>query len=166
MNASVTLQDTRIHYGPADLAYQDPTNVEQQDGAKAGTLNADWTAKLSGMYAFPMGVNLSGFLNMRQGYPFNRTVQSPSRTGALGQVDVMIDSFGETRLENFYQVDARAEKVFRFQGRTVSFAVDVFNVLNANTVLTRRTRQNASNANDAQEILAPRVARVGLKVNF
>jgi hypothetical protein len=166
MNASLILQDTRIHYGPADLAYQDPTNVAQQDGAKAGTLNANWSAKLSGMYSFPWGINASGFLNMRQGYPFNRTVQSPSRTGALGQVDVMIDNFGDTRLENFYQLDARVEKVIAFQGKRVFLSADVFNLLNANTVLARRTRQNATNANDAQEILAPRVARFGVRVTF
>ena len=166
MNASVVLQDTRIYYGPADQSYQDPTNVAQQDGAKAGTLNADWSAKLSGMYSFPWGVNASGFLNMRQGYPFNRTVQSPSRTGALGQVDVMVDNFGDTRLEDFYQLDARVEKVIAIQGKRVFVSADVFNVLNANTVLTRRTRQNASNANDAQEILAPRVIRFGLRFTF
>jgi hypothetical protein len=166
MNASLVLQDTRIHYGPADLAYQDPTNVAQQDGAKAGTLNADWAAKVSGMYSFPWGVNASGFLNTRQGYPFNRTVQSPSRSGALGQVDVMIDKFGDTRLENFYQLDARVEKAFSLRGRRMYLSADVFNVLNANTVLSRRTRQNAANANDAQEILAPRVARFGVRFAF
>jgi hypothetical protein len=166
MTAGVTLQDTRIHYGPADLAYQDPTNVEQQDGAKAGTLNADWTAKVSGMYAFPWDINVSGFLNMRQGYPFNRTVLSPSRTGALGTVSVMIDSFGETRLENFYQLDARVERRFRVRNATVSLALDVFNVLNANTVLDRVERQNSIFANDAQEILAPRVGRVGVRFSF
>jgi hypothetical protein len=166
MNASLIFQDTRIFYGPADLAYQDPTNVAQQDGAKAGTLNADWSAKLSGMYSFKWGINASGFLNMRQGYPFNRTVQTPTRTGALGQVDVMIDDFGQTRLENFYQVDARLEKGFSFQRSRIYVSADLFNVLNANTVLARRTRQNATNANDAQEILAPRVGRIGVRLTF
>jgi hypothetical protein len=166
MNGSLTLQDTRIYYGPADLAYQDPTNVEQQDGAKAGTLNADWAAKLSGMYQFPKGINASGFLSMRQGYPFNRTIQSATRTGSLGLVDVFIDHYGETRLDNFYQVDARVEKVIAIQSRRVAISLDVFNVLNANTVLGRTARQNAANANDATEVLAPRVARIGVRVNF
>lgn len=166
MNASLSLQDTRIYYGPADLAYQDPTNVEQQDGAKAGTLNSDWAAKVSGMYSFPFGINASGFFNARQGYPFNRVVQSRQRNVSLGRVDVMIDDFGERRLENFYQVDARVEKVFLVQGRRVALSLDVFNVLNANAVLDRNDRQNASNANDATEVLAPRVARIGVRVNF
>ena len=43
---------------------------------------------------------------------------------------------------------------------------DVFNALNAATVLGRVTRQDASNANYVSTILAPRIVRLGLKVNF
>jgi carboxypeptidase family protein len=44
--------------------------------------------------------------------------------------------------------------------------VAMFNALNASTVLSRVTRQDGSNANYVQTILAPRIARFGLKVNF
>jgi hypothetical protein len=65
-----------------------------------------------------------------------------------------------------YQVDARLERRFRVRNATVSPALDVFNVLNANTVLDRVERQNPVFANDAQEILAPRVGRVGVRFTF
>ena len=42
----------------------------------------------------------------------------------------------------------------------------VFNALNAATVLGRISRQDASNANYVSTILAPRIVRLGLKVNF
>jgi hypothetical protein len=38
--------------------------------------------------------------------------------------------------------------------------------LNASTVLARTTRQDSSNGNFISTILAPRVARFGLKVTF
>ena len=41
-----------------------------------------------------------------------------------------------------------------------------FNMLNAATVLGRQTRQNFAQANYVTSILAPRVIRFGVKVNF
>ena len=43
---------------------------------------------------------------------------------------------------------------------------DMFNLLNANTVMGRRTNQNAANANQVFGILAPRIARIGMMVTF
>jgi hypothetical protein len=43
---------------------------------------------------------------------------------------------------------------------------DMFNVFNANTVMGRRTNQNAANANSVFGILAPRIARIGMMVTF
>ncbi len=43
---------------------------------------------------------------------------------------------------------------------------DMFNLFNANTVMGRRTNQNAANANQVFGILAPRIARIGMMVTF
>jgi hypothetical protein len=45
-------------------------------------------------------------------------------------------------------------------------SLDVFNVSNFNTIQAIRSRQNASNANQIQAILAPRVVRFGIKFNW
>jgi hypothetical protein len=42
-------------------------------------VNAKWLFKLSGLYQIPGEVNLSAFYNARQGYPFEASIQSPSR---------------------------------------------------------------------------------------
>jgi hypothetical protein len=42
----------------------------------------------------------------------------------------------------------------------------VFNVMNSNTIQAIRSRQNASNANQIQQIVAPRVLRFGIRVNW
>jgi hypothetical protein len=66
----------------------------------------------------------------------------------------------------FQQLDVHWDKTFRFDRRRFSFNVDTFNLMNAATVLARVTRQDASNGNFVSTILAPRIVRFGLKVNF
>jgi hypothetical protein len=167
LNGGFTWNSTVRHYeGGPDVDFQDPTNVLQQDGYPAGTLNARWVAKLSGMYQLPWGMSASAFFNLRDGFPFNPVVLSPSRTGGYGTVDVFVEPFATRRLEWFRQVDARVDKSFK-AGRTRLIAsLDCFNLLNEPMVLDRIARQNASNANNVTEVLAPRVFRVGLRLQF
>jgi hypothetical protein len=167
MNGSVTWQSTRRHYeGGVDVDYQDPTNVAQQDGRPAGTLNARWIAKLSGMYQLPLGFSAAAFVNLRDGFPLNRHVRVTGRTGGLDTVDVYIKPFATERYPTFKQVDARLDKTFSL-GRTKLIAsLDGFNVFNANVVLDRNERQNSTAANNIEEILAPRIFRLGLRLTF
>ena len=118
------------------------------------------------MYALPWGMAAAAFYNLREGLQFNRTIRSPTRTGSLGTVDVNIDPQGTRHYPLFQQLDAHWDKTFRFANRRFSFNVDAFNLMNASTVLARTTRQDGSNGNFVSTILAPRVARFGLKVNF
>ncbi len=167
MNGSFNWQSTIRHYeGGPDVDYQDPTNVAQKDGNAAGTLNARWVAKLSAMYELPAGFSAAGFLNLRDGFPFNRVVLSPSRTGGYGTIDVFVRPFGEERYGSFRQVDARLDKTFRMGKTRLIASLDAFNVFNEAIVLDRVERQNASNANNVQTVLAPRVFRLGLRFQF
>ena len=45
-------------------------------------------------------------------------------------------------------------------------SMDVFNATNVNTVLARRRLQGATNANNISGIIAPRVIRFGVRVNW
>ena len=63
-------------------------------------------------------------------------------------------------------VDARVAKRFNFGRRSVEGSLDIFNVGNVNTVLTRNLNQAASTANQVTGIVAPRVLRLGVRVLF
>jgi hypothetical protein len=166
MQGSFVLNDTRIHY-ENDRAFQDPTNVERRDGEQTGTLNTRWVAKLSGAYDLPFGVTVAAFFNARDGVPFVRSILAEGRGNGLGDVEVQLDPWGDVRYDNFYEVDLRASKSFTLRGtQRVGVYADVFNLMNANTVLTRQDQQQLLTANDVQEILAPRVLRVGVKYSF
>ena len=45
-------------------------------------------------------------------------------------------------------------------------SLDIFNVSNGNTIQAIRSRQNASNANQIQAIVGPRVLRFGIRMNW
>ena len=111
-------------------------------------------------------MSAAAFFNAREGIQFNRTIQSPNRTGSLGTVNVNIEPQGTRHLEAYRQLDVHWDKSVAFDRRRLSFNVDLFNAFNTATVLSRVSRQDAANANYVQTILAPRVARLGIKVNF
>jgi hypothetical protein len=186
MNSSFSYNDTKVNFGdfpgsqPSTAAAaitEDPTNREQRNGYQYDYLtigsgignvyvNSKWMFKLSGLYQAPLGFNVSAFYNTRQGYPQEITVQTPTRQNGAGQVDVLLNPVGETRLPNFHNVDFHVERAVRVMNLNFVPSLDVFNVANSNTVQAIRSRQNASNANQIQAIVAPRVIRFGVRVNW
>lgn len=64
-------------------------------------------------------------------------------------------------------MDIHWDRALRLGGnRRLLFNVDIFNATNAATVLARQERQNFAQVNYVVRILAPRVVRFGLKLNF
>jgi hypothetical protein len=168
----VTFADQREYYD-SEAAVFDPTNVATRDGEQAMShgaffrmMNARWNIKLDGMVELPAGVNLAGKLNGRQGYGFPSSVWTPPRRGGIGRAWVNLQSLGEARYDDLWIADLRVEKSFDIRGSRLSTMLDVFNVLNAATVLSREPRQNLPVANRIYDILAPRVLRIGVRWVF
>ncbi len=160
-----------------NLLGEDPTNRAQRNGAQydpvtAGSgignvfLNAKWLYKVSGMVQMPFELNVSGFYNARQGYPYERFIQSPSRANGAGIISVLLDNVGDSRLPNYQNLDLKLERPIRVGTmRWIPSAV-LFNVFNANTVQAQRGTQNSAIANNIQAVLAPRVLQFGLRVTW
>ncbi|MFQ6082237.1 MAG: carboxypeptidase regulatory-like domain-containing protein [Candidatus Aminicenantia bacterium] len=177
MNMSFNWNDHRRYYdGPE--GYQDPTNIEMQDGeymayqmlgsGKAGIFtNARWQFRVNGMYQLPYGFNVSGSLNMRDGYVLPLVLQSPYRDMGTGQVNVNIEPFGSRRLPMFWLFDLRIEKTFRLGDYgTLGLIADVFNVFNNNMYLGREQILNSDDAYIPSECVNPRVFRLGVRFRF
>lgn len=144
----------------------DPTNRQFIEGAQTLINGTRWVAKLSGLYELKWGVNVAGTLNARQGFPLIPNVLSPSRTGALGTIHVMVEPYATHRYDSLVLLDLKAEKRFTIGRVKVSGSVDVFNAMNANTVLNRVTTQNSVTANQVVEVTGPRVVRLGARFSF
>ncbi len=155
----------------------DPTTVRSWTGGQyaieAGGsgidnvfVNAKWMVKLSGLYTMPWDINLGAFYNARQGYLMPQYILSPSRANRAGTVRIYLDTFGDTRLPNFQTLDLKVDKTFRMRRLTLIPSLDIFNALNANTILARRLQQNSSTANDISGIVAPRIMRFGVRATW
>jgi hypothetical protein len=168
---------------------EDPTNLATREGGQYDYLtsgsgignvyvNAKWLFKLSGLVELPFKFNVSGFYNARQGYPFEQGINSPSRNNGAGTVFIVLDQVGERRLPNYHNVDLHLERPVSIMTMRVTPSIDVFNVGNANTIQAIRGAQNTlsqgtatapisvGNANQIQAIVAPRVVRFGIRVNW
>jgi len=185
MNTSFTYNSTLVHYGQTK-AFQDPTNISFRDGFQYDYLtggsglgnvyvNTKWLFKLSGMYQAPYGFNLSAFYNARQGYPFEEFVRVPSCTATVvtgcrnfngGTVDVLLDAVGENRLPNFQNVDFHVERPIRLLNSHIVPSLDIFNLGNFNTIQALQRQQNSTIANQISSVVAPRVIRFGIRVNW
>ena len=178
MNASYAYNNA-VDVWDSPAAYEDPTCTvgscpgEQIYAPEAGGsgidnvfINAKWLFKLSGTYMLPWDLNVAASYNARQGYPFPQAIRTPSRANSGGTADVHLDALGDIRQPNYQQFDFRVDRRFVFQRVTIRPSLDIFNLPNASTILARRRLQAASNANEISGIVAPRVARFGVSVQW
>jgi hypothetical protein len=175
MNTSFSYNSTIVNYDNG--SFVDPTNIAQRNGYQydyltAGSgvgnvfINAKYLFKLSGLVQLPFGFNASAFYNARQGYPYERTVTSPTRANGAGTAALLLDNVGESRLPNFQNVDLHFDRAVKIGTTRFVPSIDVFNLSNSNTIQAERGAQNSSNANYIQAIVAPRVVRFGIRFNW
>ena len=121
----------------------------------------------NGMYQGPWGINFAASLFSRQGFaqPFYRNqgtgdvVQPSKRVLVVSNVD-------DSRLGAVTTFDARIEKMQSFGRFKVAFDFDVFNLFNSPTVLADQYVVTSTLAGQPQEIMNPRIARLGLRLLF
>jgi hypothetical protein len=146
------LNNAREHYAPQAMydTNGNPTRTiteplvdggqfaPQSSGNAAGSvyINARWQFNANGMYQAPYGIDVSANVFGRQGYPFPlfRTQALGADTGLSVLVTPQIDTF---RYDNVWDTDLRVARTFTVRAIKLRAIGDVFNVMNANTVLIR-----------------------------
>jgi hypothetical protein len=200
MNASVTLQAQRAYWNGE---YFNPTNLWAFDGkaygdwggASSGKENVlmytRWMAKLSALYQLPLGFNISGTFNAREGWSVPNyfgmyRFDAPNITAGRS-VTTYTQPYTTEKLPTFYNITLRLEKKINIgQGRMYLMA-DVFNLLNSNMPIrsfaknygTARFRTAGTPATVQQyasdyynytgllnEVLNPRIWRFGARFEF
>ena len=181
VSGSVVFNHEREYLPQADRDYLDPTNVALTSGFEGGgsvqtsttwpvgsnQRQLPWVAKLGGMYQFPWLVTAAANFIGQSGSPLNPYLQSPNRTSSLGTVNVLIDQVNSQHYANYYQLDLHVDKAVRLgASRKITLNADLFNAFNNNVVLVQQERLNTATAGNITTLLAPRVARFGVKVSF
>ena len=83
-----------------------------------------------------------------------------------GTPTILLDSVGSNRLPTFQNLDLHFDRPVTFGAAHLVPSIDIFNLTNNNTIQAERGNQNASNANNIQALVAPRVVRFGIRVNW
>ncbi len=180
LNGSLSYNNAVEHYDSPD-AYEDPTNIAQNNDSQFAPTNTDvggggaaspvpvnakWISRFNGSYRLPWRMNVAATLDLRQGYPDLQAIRIAARPNRAAAINVLLDPVGDVRLPTFSSMDFHLDREVAIGGVKLRPAMDVFNLANSNTVMGRRTNQNAANANQVFNILAPRIARVGVTLTF
>jgi hypothetical protein len=177
----VSVNNAREHYEPQALydTNGNPTRTiteplvdggqfaPQSSGNSNGPvyMNARWQFNANGMYQAPYGIEIAANVFGRQGYPWPlfRTQALGADSGLSVLVTPQIDTF---RYDNVWDTDMRVARSLKFRTVSVRLIGDVFNVMNANTVLIRNNNVLSTAFNTIGQNVSPRIFRAGLVVGF
>ncbi|MBA3641412.1 MAG: hypothetical protein H0W53_19505, partial [Acidobacteria bacterium] len=123
---------------------------------------------VTGLYQAPWGINFAGNLLNRQGFAaqyFRSRVATADARQANKSV-FLLNEAGDRRLPAVTSLDLRIGKEFGYRRAKLNLDVDLFNALNNNTVLGRQYDLRLTTADNVQEIMNPRVLRLGVRFNF
>lgn len=134
-------------------------------------LQSTWSAQWSGYFRLapwrPWGFTVAANFFAREGYPIPYAARFVSAIDGVDREGQVTEGIDEFRLEDVYTLDLSLQKDFNWRDRLeVTLSLSVFNVLNENFVLRRERNVNSPRANHLEETLAPRIARLGLRVSW
>ena len=129
-----------------------------------------WDFKASGTYEAPFGIRVSPLLRHQAGANFARQISvgaaSATAAGAIFSGTINAEPRNSRRHDNITVLDVRAERTFDLgSGIRARALFDVFNLTNSNAAETRTITTGTSFLRPTA-ILAPRTARVGVRLSF
>ena len=126
----------------------------------------EWIGKISGTYVLPADVSVSANFNHESGAPQARQVLF--RGGLQTPTQVLnVEPLGSIHLPHTNILDFRVDKAFRLpaSNHRVALRVNLYNALNASTVLTRTLRSGSAYLRPTG-IVRPRIVEVGASYTF
>jgi hypothetical protein len=129
-----------------------------------------WDLKLSGTYEAPWRIRVSPLLRHQAGANFARQISTgtaaATAAGAIFSGTIDAEPLDARRHDNITVFDIRADRGFDLgSGVRARVLFDVFNLTNSNAAETRTITTGASFLRPTA-ILAPRTARLGVRVSF
>jgi hypothetical protein len=121
----------------------------------------------NGLYEMFWGITISGHFTARPGYAepfFESGVSTGDPTGTKSVL--LVPTVDTLRLPAVTTIDGRVEKSFRFGKSTLAAGIDMFNIVNAATVLGKQYDLHAAGFDTTQEIMQPRMVRVEVRYTF
>jgi hypothetical protein len=179
--ANAEIKNQKIHFNDDGTtfggSFQDPTNIpftddtwwaQQSTGSGSGGVytGSRWSLKLSGAYQFPSDLTVGAYWKMLDGnvVPIIRRIVTNYQNGFF---NILLEPFDAERLPTLRYLDLRVDKgISAGSYGKLSISMDVFNVFNTNTALRIERRANTFQFREPQEIVSPRIFRLGVRYNF
>ncbi|HET6266210.1 MAG TPA: carboxypeptidase regulatory-like domain-containing protein [Acidobacteriota bacterium] len=180
-----TVQDQKIHFANNSTtfggSFQDPTDIpftndtwwaEQSTGSGSGGVftGSRWSIKLSGAYQFAHDITVGGYFKSIDGNVVPIIVRHGQAYSALfnGAFDYpLLQAFDAVRLPTINYMDVKFDKGFVLgAGGRLNVGVDIFNLFNTNTTVRVSRRAETFQFLEPNEIVAPRIVRLGLRYTF
>jgi hypothetical protein len=159
MDVVMAVQDAG---GAIGSEFLNPNNQINRRGEDP--LNQTYQLKLQGSYQAPYGIVLSALHRYGSGLPYTRELVV--RGLPQGTFVVFAEPRGSRETDSYNWLDLRIEKTFEFSGKArLGLILDYFNLTNAATVLQEGTRTGI-NLGTPLVVRTPRIARVGLRLNW
>jgi hypothetical protein len=164
--------------GDVVLDYTNPNNALPFVGQGSGTVDQPNAFKLLGSYQAPYGITLGANFQSLSGLPVDRVL---SVAFSQGTANLRMEPRGTYRASTLNLLSLRADKGIRFSSHRLAFVAELHNVLNSSagqnsygTVTRGFANQAAFDAGQlgtsyfgrVQEIVAPRVLKIGVKLDF
>ncbi len=178
--------ETKWNVPPSHAANSDPNDLQtgadndgavyfiNSNGSGRGQvfLQSSWQANLAGIYQVaierPWGFTFSGNFYAREGYPvpYDERVFG-STDNVLRNISLLGKNLHQFRSDDVFTTDLRVEKQFSASGNTsLTLGIDLFNAFNEATVLSRQPTLTGGDSDFVQDLIAPRIWKVGVKVSW
>ncbi len=163
---------------PANLVggtTQDGSDVVVGAGTSSGAFGdvfigtASWQYNVNAIYQLPRNFTVSANLNGRQGYvlPLYHRVDEVDANGSLWRQNLQVLNVDSVRLDDITVLDLKLGYLIQMSGdTTVDLSLEVFNALDDDTIMQLERRMNATNGGRIDEVLSPRLFRLGARVTF
>ena len=190
LSANATFSGNKAYWGDA---YTNPTNKWAFDGqpymSAQGSLSgkpydvqmySTWMFKVGGLYQLPLDFNLSGFFSAREGYRVAHYfwIYDSGSSHLDSWCQVYTQPTNDDKLDTFYELTLRLEKMVKIGDGRLYFMADMFNVLNSAHIIATYNAylgdydvatgdwwENPTNR-AVGSFLNPRVVRLGVRFEF
>ena len=147
-----------------------PGNYPNDPNGQFAEPTTRWDFKVSGSVDAPFGIRISPLVRHQAGQNFARQISvgsaAATAAGAIYAGTIYAEARDARRQDNITVFDVRAERAFKVVGKLRARVIgDVFNITNSNAVETR-TVTTGSAFNRPTAVLAPRTARIGVRLSF
>ncbi len=126
-------------------------------------INSKYSYNMNGLYQIgnhkPWGVDASFNFSGRQGYPM------PFYASQAGR-NLQASDVNDYRFPDLDVLDAGLRKTFAWTRLKATAGFDLFNLVNGGTVLQRDLDLRSGSVGAVLQTLAPRIARVGVRIEF